>query len=101
MGRAGEASGDDSGGTSPLSLREALRGIWQADKYPILRNTDWREAELLDAEALARAETAVMSPGDPPEFRDWIATLRKPNLPGDERDRIMYAIHDLFEPDES
>ena len=81
-----------------LSLREALRGIWQADKYPIRGNEDWREAERLDAEALARAGKAVMSPGDRPEFADWIAALRDANLAGNERDEIMYAIHDLFEP---
>jgi len=86
--------------TDTLSLREALRGIWQADKYPIRGNEDWREAKRLDAEALARAEEAVMTPGDRPEFADWIAALRDPNLAGDERDEIMYAIHDLFEPDE-
>jgi hypothetical protein len=30
-----------------LSLRDALRDIWQADKYPILGNADWHEAERL------------------------------------------------------
>lgn len=86
--------------TETLSLREALRGIWQADKYPILGNEDWREAELLDAEALERAADAVMLPGDQPEFADWIAALRDPSLPGEKREKIMYAIHDLFEPDD-
>ncbi len=86
---------------TPLSLRDALHGIWQADKYPILGNEDWRVAARLDAEALERAATAVMSPGDRPEFAEWIAALRDPKLPTRERDEIMYAIHDLFEPDET
>lgn len=90
----------ESAGTPPLTMRDALHGIWQADKYPILGNEDWRAAARLDAEALERAATAVMSPGDRPEFAEWIAALRRPDLPGDERDEIMYAIHDLFEPEE-
>jgi len=36
----------------PLSLRDALRGIWQAARYPILGNEDWRILARLDAEAL-------------------------------------------------
>lgn len=67
-----------SGNTAPLSLRDALREIWQADKYPILGNEDWREAERLHAEALERAKAAVMSPVDQSEF----AALRDPHLPG-------------------
>lgn len=84
----------------PITLHDALHGIWQADKYPVLGNEDWREARRLDAEALERAGWAVMSPGDRPEFAAWIAALRNPSLPGDEREEIMYAIHDLFEPDD-
>ena len=50
----------------PLSLREALRGIWQADKYPILGNEDWAVGARLDAEALERAATAVPAADDAP-----------------------------------
>jgi len=92
-------TGKDAADT-PISLREALRGIWPADKYPIRGNEDCREAERLDAEALARAEKAVMSPGDRPDFADWIAALRNPDLVRDARDMIMHAIHDLFEPED-
>ena len=99
--KAGEASDPGTGDAARLSLREALRSIWRADKTPILGNEDWREGERLDAEALARAERAVMSPGDQPEFAAWIAALRDPNLSGTERDKIMYAIHDLFEREDS
>lgn len=85
---------------APLTLREALHGIWQADKYPILGNEDWRAAARLDAEALERAGRAVMSPADRPEFAEWIAALRDPKLPGPKREEIMFAIHDLFEPED-
>jgi hypothetical protein len=84
---------------APLTLRKALRGIWQADKYPILGNEDWRVAARLDAEALERAGSAVPSPDDEPEFAAWIATLRNPELPADEREEIMFALHDLFDPE--
>jgi len=100
--REGQGRGQTAAAATPHrspSTRRCGASIWQADKYPILGNADWREDELLDAEALARTEKAVMSPGDQPEFADWIAALRKPGLTGDERDQIMYAIHDLSEPD--
>jgi hypothetical protein len=86
--------------TNPLSLREALRGIWQADKYPILGNEDWAVGARLDAEALERAATASAAADDAPEWAEWIAALRDPQLPGSLREGIMYAIHDLFEPEE-
>ena len=81
---------------APFTLREALRGIWLADKYPIHSNEDWRVAAILDAEALEKAASAVASPDDPPEFAKWIAALRDPQPLSDERDQIMFALHDLF-----
>jgi hypothetical protein len=36
---------------SPLTLRDALRQIWEADKYPIRGNEDWRAAAAMSAEA--------------------------------------------------
>jgi hypothetical protein len=86
--------------TTPLSLRDALRGIWQADKYPILGNEDWAVGARLDKEALERAATSVPATDDKPEWAQWIAALRNPELPGNEREEIMYAIHDLFEPED-
>ena len=47
-------TGKDAADT-PISLREALRGIWPADKYPIRGNEDWREAKRLDAAAARSA----------------------------------------------
>ena len=86
--------------TNTLTLREALHGIWRADKYPILGNADWVAAARLDREALDRAATAVAGPDDKPEWAEWIAALRDPKLSGHRHDEIMYAIHDLFEPEE-
>ena len=84
----------------PLTLRAALRGIWEADKYPIRGNEDWRVAARLDAEALEKAASAVPTSDDPPEFARWIATLRDPQVPRDVREQTMSALHDLFDPEE-
>jgi hypothetical protein len=85
----------------PLTTREALRQIWEADRYPIRGNEDWRIAARMDAEALERAVNAVPGPGDPPEFARWIAALCDPRIPNLEREDIMAAIYDLFDPDRS
>jgi len=85
----------------PLTTREALREIWQAASYPIRGNEDWRIAARMDAEALERAGEAVPGPDDPPEFAMWIAALRDPQIPDIEREDIMSAIYDLFDPDRS
>ena len=86
--------------TNTLSLREALRGIWQAAKYPIRGNEDWAIGARLDREALERAATAVPAVDDAPEWAQWIAALCDPKLPDDRREEIIAAIYDLFEPEE-
>jgi hypothetical protein len=86
--------------TDPMSLREALHGIWRADKYPIRGNEDWAAAARLDREAFQRAATAAPTANDRPEWAQWIAALRDPNLSGSRRDEIMSALHDLFEPED-
>jgi hypothetical protein len=86
--------------TNPMALREALHGIWRADKYPILGNEDWAVGARLDREALERAATAELMADDKPEWVQWIAALGDPNLSGSRRDEIMFAIHDLFEPED-
>ena len=85
--------------TETLSLRAALHGIWQAAKYPIRSNEDWAVGARLDSEALERASTAAPVAGDIPEFAQWIAALRDPRLPQNEREQIMSAVYDLFEPE--
>jgi hypothetical protein len=89
----------EAAGTPPLTMRDALRLIWDADRYPILGNEDARVAMRMSAAALAQAERAVPVPGDPPEFPAWITALLNPRLPKGERDDIMSAIYNLFDPD--
>jgi hypothetical protein len=88
--------------TSPaaksITDREALRLFWEADRYPILGNHDLREAEALDREAAAKAATAVPSPDDPPEFREWLTALSSERLTQNERDDIMEELYALFDP---
>ena len=83
----------------PVTMCEALRGIWLADKYPIRGNEDVQIARRMDTEALKKAVTAVAAPDDPPEFAQWIAALRDPHTPGDARDDVLSALHDLFDPE--
>lgn len=83
----------------PLTMRDALRQIWEADRYPILGNEDARVAARMSAEALARAGKAVLASDEPPEFVVWIAALLNPRLPKGEREDIISAIYDLFDPD--
>lgn len=84
---------------TPLTVYAALRLIWQADKYPIRGNEDWRVAAKLDAEALAKAAYAVPGPDDTPEFMQWLNVLRDKNSPDDMREEVMSALHDLFDPE--
>lgn len=86
---------------TPLSLREALRHIWLAEKYPCPGNEDWAVATRLTAEALERAGKAVPAPDDLPEFAAWITALRKPDLSDDEREEIFSAVYDLFDPEDA
>jgi hypothetical protein len=86
---------------TPLTMHKALRQIWRAASYPIRGNEDWRIAARMDAEALERAGRAVPGPNDPPEFAMWIAALRDPRIPDIEREDIMSAVYDLFDPDRS
>jgi hypothetical protein len=55
---------------APITVREALRLFWEADRYPIRGNENLHPALALEKEARARAATAKASPGDPPEFRE-------------------------------
>ena len=83
---------------SPITAREALQLIWEADRYPIRGNEDWRASAVLTREALDRAATATASPGDPPEFALWLTALQDPSLPEEIREDAMSALHDLFDP---
>ena len=85
--------------TTPITVREALRLLWEADRYPVRGNEDRREALALEKEAYARAATAEASPDDLAEFGQWLATLRDQSLPESDREEVMYMLYDLFDPE--
>jgi hypothetical protein len=82
-----------------ITVRDALRLIWEADRYPILGNEDRIVAERLGSEALAKAANAVASAGDPPEFSRWLNVLRSEPLSNVTREEILPLLYDLFDPD--
>ena len=82
----------------PATVQEILLLVLEADKYPRLGNEDWVVAVRMEAAALMQARTAVSSPSDPLEFAGWLETLRKPNLRLEEREHVMDALRDYFEP---
>jgi len=84
---------------APITIREALRLLWEADRYPIRGNEDLRPALALEKEARARAAIAIPSPNDPPEFAGWLATLLDQSRPEPEREAAMEALYDLFDPE--
>jgi hypothetical protein len=84
-----------------ITAREALRLIWEAERYPIRGNEDWRTAATLAREALTRASTATASPDDPPEFGLWLAALQDQSLPEETRETAMSALYDLFDPEDN
>ena len=81
---------------SPVTVREVIRLLWEADSYPRLGNEDWAAADRLEAAALEKAATAVPRPDDPPEFACWLGALRSADLTTNEREEIYSAIHDYF-----
>ena len=83
---------------APITVREALRLMWEAEHYPVRGNEDWREAAAFGKKARAQAATAKTSPDDPPEFGPWLAALCCGQLAPDERDRIMDELYALFAP---
>jgi hypothetical protein len=81
----------------PITVREVLRLLLAADSYPRLGNHDWREADLLEAEALQKAATAEPCADDPPEFARWLETLLTPDLSNADREEVYFALHDFFD----
>jgi hypothetical protein len=78
------------------TVRDVIRLLFEADSYPRIATDDWATAARMEAAALQKAETALASPDDPPEFTRWLAALQRPALSGNEREKIYDAIHDLF-----
>ena len=81
---------------APVTMREVLRLLLEADSYPRVGNEDWATAARMETAALEKAATALASPDDPPEFARWLEGLRNPSLSADEREQIYWAIHDYF-----
>ena len=100
--RSTRASAVEQGtGAAPSpTVRDVLRLLWEADRYPRLGNEDNRAADVLEEEALARAAYAVSCPDDPPEFTNWLAALQDRSLANDDRATIMTVLYDLFDPED-
>jgi hypothetical protein len=81
------------------TIQQVLCLLWQADRYPHLGNEDNRAVALLEREAYALARHAVPSPGDPPDFAQWLALLQDQKLSADARDTIMAALSEIFDAD--
>ncbi len=82
---------------APVTVRDVLRLLLAADSYPRHGNHDWREADLLTAEALQKARTAKPCADDPPEFAQWLEALQTPGLSNTEREEVYFALHDFFD----
>jgi len=61
---------------------------------------DVREADLEEAEALARARHAVPSTADPPEFARWLMALLSQDRTTETRKTTFDAMHNYFDPEE-
>jgi hypothetical protein len=82
---------------APVTVREVLHLLLAADSYPRLGNHDWREADLLEAEALQKAATAEPRADDPPEFARWFEMLLTPGHSKAGREAVYFALHDFFD----
>ncbi len=91
-------TGKDVDTPVPLTVREVLCLVLEADKYPCIGNEDWPKAERMGAAALEKAKIAFSSPDDPPEFARWLRDLQRPDLTHNEREEILWAMYDYFEP---
>ena len=83
---------------TPMTVRDVLFMVLQADAYPILGNEDVPVALCMQCEMLQHAATAVCSPEDPPEFAHWLAALQQPDLGTDAREEILWAMYGYFDP---
>jgi hypothetical protein len=80
-----------------ITVRDVLRLLLATDSYPCLGNGDWHVCDLLEAEALEKARTAVPCADDPPAFGPWLETLQKHGLHNPEREEVYFALHDFFD----
>ena len=66
-----------SSANQPLTIREVLHLIWEADRYPCPRNGDIQIADLLEEEALAKARDAIHQPPRDSRFQKFFIVLRR------------------------
>jgi hypothetical protein len=92
-------TGNSATPATAITVRDVLRLVWEADCYPCLGNGDDKVAQRLEDEALAKAADAIPSPDDPPEFMQWLTALKDPSRRNSERNTIMDALYDLFDPE--
>jgi hypothetical protein len=83
----------------PISVREVILRVLASDKYPCYNILDCQYARGLEKDALEKADSAIPSPDDPPDFSRWLEVLRQPDLTIDGREAIYDEIHDYFEPE--
>ena len=70
----------------------------EADKYPCTGNEDVPVAIAITGDALEKARTAVLPADEPPEFARWLRELQRLDLTSNEREEIIWALYDYFEP---
>jgi hypothetical protein len=84
---------------APLTACEVFQLLLEADKYPCTGNEDVPVAIAMTRDALEKARTAVLSADDPPEFARWLSELQRLDLTSNEREEIIWAPYDYFEPE--
>jgi hypothetical protein len=82
-----------------ISVRDVIIRLLASDKYPCHNIFDCQQAQRLEKDALEKAETAISSPDDPPEFSRWLEMLRQPDLTTDGREAVYDEMYDYFEPE--
>jgi hypothetical protein len=87
-----------NGNTDQLPMtpaRKALLAYAKAWTYPVLGNEDGRVVDRLFEEARELANAAATRLDDPPNFAEWLATLKAhPNL--DAWEDTLFAVTDYF-----
>ena len=85
---------------APLKAYGVFQLLLEADKYPCTGNEDVPVAIAIPRDALEKARTAVLSADEPPEFARWLSELQRLDLTSNEREEIIWALYDYFEPED-
>lgn len=76
--------------------REALLAYAKAWTYPVIGNEDVPIMRRLFADAAQLAQTAELSPGDPPTFAEWLSALREAPQASPRWEDTLFAVTDYF-----